>query len=147
MRCISQRTIDVHTEGQPPIMGEEFDLVEKILWHDEGWCAAMAARGLTIPERLRISALGAGEFGIEGEEGRRLVRCLAFLELDDDDNVWAHPVDGLVAYVDLITQDVTALLDVGHFPQPTTPQKFHLEDPDRSCGQRNGRSRSPTRGT
>ncbi len=128
---VSQRTIDVRVEGQPPIMAEEFDLVEKILWHDDAWCAAMAERGLSNPERLRISALSAGVFDIGGEEGRRLVRCLAFLELDDDDNVWAHPVDGVVAYVDLITEEVVSLIDVGHFPQPNTPEKFHLDDPDR----------------
>ncbi|WP_043643838.1 primary-amine oxidase [Nocardioides alkalitolerans] len=120
----TSRDIDVTKEGQPPIMAEEFELVEKILWADESWCAAMALRGLTTPERIRISALSAGEFGIEGESGRRLVRCLSFLQLDDIDNVWAHPVDGIVAYVDLITHEVLELIDEGIYDLPIERADF-----------------------
>ena len=40
---VSQRDIDVRAEGQPPIMAEEFDLVEQILWADPAWCAATAS--------------------------------------------------------------------------------------------------------
>ncbi|MFT4082783.1 MAG: primary-amine oxidase [Nocardioides sp.] len=108
---VSRRGVDVVAEGQPPIMGEEFDLVERILWADEAWCAAMARRGLTEPHRIRISALSAGCFEIPGEEGRRLVRCLSFLQLDGTDNVWSHPIDGIVAYVDLNTAEVVELVE------------------------------------
>lgn len=116
---LSTREVDVVAEGQPPIMGEEFELVEEILWAHPGWCEAMARRGLTEPRRLRASALSAGSFEIPGEEGRRLVRCHAYLQLDDTDNVWAHPIDGIVAYVDLITHEVVDLLDEGIFELPT----------------------------
>ncbi|GAB6903453.1 primary-amine oxidase [Kineosporia succinea] len=123
---VTSRRVDVVTEGQPPIMGEEFDLVESILWKHEGWCAAMARRGLDEPTRIRISALSAGDFGIEGERGRRLVRCLSFLQLDDADNVWAHPVDGIVAYVDLITAEVVDLIDDGLFELPRERADFEM---------------------
>ncbi|MDO9377376.1 MAG: primary-amine oxidase [Nocardioidaceae bacterium] len=125
---VSSRAVDVVAEGQPPIMGEEFDLVEQILWADAGWGAAMALRGLHEPERVRISALSAGCFDIPGEEGRRLVRCLSFLQLDDDDNVWAHPIDGVVAYVDLITAEVVELIDDGVHPIPTARADFQRDD-------------------
>ncbi len=128
---VSQRDVDVVREGQPPIMGEEFALVEEILWKDEAWCAAMARRGLTEPQRIRISALSAGTFDLPGEQGRRLVRCLSFLQLNDDDNIWAHPIDGVVAYVDLITREVTQLVDDADFDVPMTAQDFHLPDPER----------------
>ncbi|HEX5562063.1 MAG TPA: primary-amine oxidase [Nocardioidaceae bacterium] len=128
---VAQRTVDVVAEGQPPIMGEEFDLVEKVLWADDAWCAAMARRGLDDPRRVRVSALSAGSFGIDGEDGRRLVRCLSFLQLDDDDNVWAHPVDGVVAYVDLVTAEVVELIDEGVFPVPQETANFHRPDPQR----------------
>lgn len=123
-RVVERRAVDLLTEGQPPIMKEEFDLVERILWNDPGWCEAMARRGLTVPERIRISALSAGHFEIPGEEGRRLVRCLSFLQLDDDDNVWAHPIDGIVAYVDLNTAEVVELIDDGEFPIPMERADF-----------------------
>ena len=112
-------------------MAEEFDLVEKVLWSDANWRAAMAKRGLTDPARIRVSALSAGVFGLPGEEGRRLVRCLSFLQLNNDDNVWAHPIDGIVAYVDLISCEVIELIDDGAFDIPLTPADFHLDDPAR----------------
>ena len=126
---LSSRIVDVRSEGQPPIMAEEFDLVEKVLWSDANWREAMAKRGLTDPARIRVSALSAGVFGLPGEEGRRLVRCLSFLQLNDDDNVWAHPIDGIVAYVDLISCEVTELIDDGVFDIPLTPADYHLDDP------------------
>ena len=46
--------------------------------------------------------LSAGGFGIAGEEGRRLLRVLSFVQHRPTDHPWAHPVDGVVAYVDLI---------------------------------------------
>ena len=128
---LSSRIVDVRSEGQPPIMAEEFDLVEKVLWSDANWRAAMAKRGLTDPARIRVSALSAGVFGLPGEEGRRLVRCLSFLQLNDDDNVRAHPIDGIVAYVDLISCEVIELIDDGAFDIPLTPADFHLDDPAR----------------
>nr|WP_097321653.1 primary-amine oxidase [Actinoplanes atraurantiacus] len=131
-RVLSDRLVDVVAEGQPPIMGEEFELVEEILWGNELWNAAMARRGLTEPRRVRISALSAGVFDIPGEQGRRLVRCLAFQQLNDDDNVWAHPIDGVVAYVDLITAEVVELIDDGVFPIPSEAVDFHLPQTERT---------------
>ncbi|MBV9793707.1 MAG: primary-amine oxidase [Actinobacteria bacterium] len=126
---VSRRAVDVTREGQPPILSEEFDLVEKILWADPGWCAAMARRGLADPARIRVSALSAGVFDLPGEQGRRLVRCLSFLQLHDDDNVWAHPVDGIVAYVDLISCEVIELIDDRELSVPLAAADFHLDDP------------------
>ena len=125
---VSQRDIDVRAEGQPPIMAEEFDLVEQILWADPAWCAAHARRGLDDPRQIRVSALSAGCFEIPGEEGRRLVRCLSFLQLDPTDNIWAHPIDGIVAYVDLITGEVVELIDDALFPLPSDRADFELAD-------------------
>jgi primary-amine oxidase len=128
---VADRIVDVVAEGQPPILAEEFDLVEEILWADAEWAAAMARRGIDDPRRVRVSALSAGCFDIPGEEGLRLVRCLAFLQLGKDDNVWAHPVDGVVAYVDLIAGRVHRLIDEGPQAIPTTAYDYHLDDPDR----------------
>ncbi|MFC6371204.1 primary-amine oxidase [Nonomuraea thailandensis] len=128
---VRQRAVDVVAEGQPPILHEEFDLVEEILWKDSGWAAAMARRGIHDPRTVRVSALSAGCFDLPGEEGLRLVRCLAFQQLGADDNVWAHPVDGVVAYVDLIACRVRELIDEGPVPVPAASYDYHLDDPAR----------------
>ncbi|PRY13618.1 primary-amine oxidase [Kineococcus rhizosphaerae] len=132
-RVVGTRAVDVATEGQPPIMLEEFGIVEKILWAHAGWNAAMTRRGITEHRRVRISALSAGSFDLPGETGRRLTRCLAFLQLNDDDNVWAHPIDGVVAYVDLNTREVVELVEDGRdYDLPREPQDFHLPQTERT---------------
>ncbi|WGW11034.1 primary-amine oxidase [Saxibacter everestensis] len=126
-RLVSTRTVDVTAEGQPPIIAEEFELVERLLRQDPGWVAAMERRGITDVSLVRISALSAGCFDIPGEEGRRITRCLSFLQLDDDDNAWAHPIDGVVAYLDLITGEVIDLIDDGVFDLPQRSYNFHKD--------------------
>ncbi|GAB2827496.1 primary-amine oxidase [Actinocorallia aurea] len=128
---VAQRVVDVVAEGQPPILLEEFALVEEILWKDAAWARAMERRGIFDPKRVRVSALSAGCFDIPGEEGLRLVRCLAFLQKGPDDNIWAHPIDGVVAYVDLIAGRVHDLIDEGPVPIPETSHDYHLDDPAR----------------
>jgi primary-amine oxidase len=121
-------TVDVHAEGQPPIVDEEFDRVEELLRKHDGWVAAMARRGITDVSLVRISALSAGRFDIPGEDGRRIVRCLSFLQLDERDNAWAHPIDGVVAYLDLVSGEVTQLIDDELFDVPQERHNFHLDD-------------------
>jgi primary-amine oxidase len=125
---VASRAVDVAAEGQPPIVAEEFDRVEALLRSDDEWNAAMRRRGIEDVRLVRISALTAGRFDLPGENGRRIVRCLAFLQLDPDDNAWAHPIDGVVAYVDLITGDLLKLIDDRLFDIPRERYNFHREE-------------------
>ncbi|GAA2170796.1 primary-amine oxidase [Agrococcus versicolor] len=124
----SSRVVDVVAEGQPPIVDEEFERVETLLRANEGWVAAMARRGIDDVSLVRVSALSAGRFDLPGEEGLRIVRCLSFLQLDPHDNAWAHPIDGIVAYLDLISGDVLRLIDEAVVDVPMERQAFHLTD-------------------
>ncbi len=45
----------------------------------------------------------AGNFGLDGEAGRRLVRCVSYVRTHPADNGYARPIEGLVAVVDLAT--------------------------------------------
>jgi primary-amine oxidase len=120
--------VDVHAEGQPPIVDEEFDRVELLLRQHAGWVAAMNRRGITDVSLVRISALSAGRFDIPGEDGKRIVRCLSFLQVDVNDNAWAHPIDGVVAYLDLVSGEVTQLIDDELFEIPLERHNFHLDE-------------------
>jgi primary-amine oxidase len=71
--------------------------------------------------------LSAGNFTIAGEEGRRLLRVLSFLAHRQDDHCWAHPIDGVVAYVDLIERRVVQLIDEAVMPIPEEEGNF--DDP------------------
>jgi primary-amine oxidase len=119
--------IDVRTQGQPPIMDEDFVAVDEIVKADEGWVAAMARRGLTDLDKLRPCPLSPGEYGFAGEEGKRMLRALTFVQHHPGDHPWAHPVDGVVAFVDIVGRRVVKLIDHALIPVPK--QEHNHTDP------------------
>lgn len=119
--------IDPAVDGQPPIMLEEFVAVDEIVKADPGWRAAMARRGIEDLDLVRPCPLSAGNFDLPGEEGRRMLRVLSFLAHRPEDHCWAHPIDGVVAYVDLIERRVTELID--HELLPVPAEEGNFDDP------------------
>ncbi|WP_197060936.1 primary-amine oxidase [Microbacterium mangrovi] len=124
---IRATAVDPALVGQAPVLLEEFAAIEDILAQDAGWIEALASRGLE-PGDVRVAPLSAGIFDYEGEEGKRLLRGLAFLQRDAADYAWGHPVDQLVAFVDMIERRVVRIIDDGPVPIPLTNGNF--EDPE-----------------
>jgi primary-amine oxidase len=85
----------------------------------------MARRGLTDVSKIRLCPLTAGSFG--DEEGRRMVRVLAFVQSDPQDYAWSHPVDGVAAFLDLIERRVFRVVD--EFELPVPPESGDYLDP------------------
>ncbi|MCZ2820421.1 primary-amine oxidase [Modestobacter sp. VKM Ac-2977] len=116
---VSAVELDTATSGQLPVLDEEFELVEQLLSTDERWLAALAARDLDVAH-VRVAPLSAGAYAeYPDEAGRRVLRGLAFLQETPTDSAWAHPIDGLVAYVDTINRVVDQVIDTGAVPVPT----------------------------
>jgi primary-amine oxidase len=120
------RDLDAVTDGQLPILDEEFGLVEELLATDERWLAALGARNLKVAD-VRVAPLSAGVYDDEypQERGRRILRGLAFRQDHATDHPWAHPVDGLVAYVDTMHRTVDEVIDTGVVPVPEEPGNYH----------------------
>ena len=114
---ISAVELDTAVTGELPVLEEEFEVVEQLLATDERWLKALAGRGLDV-SKVRVAPLSAGVFEYPEEKGRRILRGLAFVQDFPEDSAWAHPVDGLVAYVDVVSQEVTQVLDTGAVPIP-----------------------------
>ncbi|GAA2288551.1 primary-amine oxidase [Nonomuraea roseoviolacea subsp. roseoviolacea] len=125
-RVESSRPIDPATAGQVPMLDEEHELVRRVLKADAGWAAALARRGLDAGAEIWLAALSAGHYGLPGEEGRRVARVLAHLRPTPDSLPWAHPIDGLVAYVDLLKGTVIEIVDTGAQPIPAEHGDYHL---------------------
>ncbi|WP_421014157.1 primary-amine oxidase [Glutamicibacter creatinolyticus] len=104
--------VDAAAVGQLPVLEEEFEKVEAIVAADEGWIQALAKRNLTV-EQVRVAPLSAGVFEYPQESGRRILRGLAFRQDFAEDSAWAHPVDGLVVYIDTVAGKVDQILDFG----------------------------------
>ncbi|MFL1428868.1 MULTISPECIES: primary-amine oxidase [unclassified Nocardiopsis] len=124
-RVDSERVPDPAVDGQPPVLDEEFELVEQVLSTDERWLAALRARDLD-PATVRVAPLSAGVYDDEypEERGRRILRGLAFVQEHGADHAWAHPVDGLVAYVDVLARTVDRVLDFGPVPVPSVSGNY-----------------------
>src|SRR5207248_7546781 len=57
-------------------------------------------------------------FGLEDEDGRRLLRVVSYVRHFDEDNGYAHPIEGVVATVDVGRQEVVRVEDHGVIPVP-----------------------------
>ncbi|SCX54268.1 primary-amine oxidase [Klenkia marina] len=122
-KVLRDARIDGVADGQVPITDAEFEAIEPILAVDEGWVAAMAKRGLDVGD-VRAVPLSAGSY-FDDEFGHRVVRVLGFHQADPEDLPWAHPVDGVVAYVDITRGVTTAVHD--HFDLPVPAERVSLE--------------------
>ena len=60
---------------------------------------------------MRAVPLSAGVYDYPEEAGRRIVRAFGFRQDHAKDHPWAHPIDGLVAYVDLTARSVDRVID------------------------------------
>jgi primary-amine oxidase len=119
--------VDPAVDGQPPILDEELATVDEIVKADPEWRLAMARRGIADLDLVRPCPLSAGNFGIAGEQGRRSLHVLSFLQHRPEDHCWAHPIDGVVAYVDLIERRVIELIDDEVMPVPE--EEANVDDP------------------
>ena len=120
----------VHPYGQPPVTIEEVFKVGEIVKQDAGWRCAMTRRGLSDQEiaLVQVDPFSAGYFGREVEKGRRLVSAVSYWRADPKDNGYAHPIEGVVALVDLIEDKVVHLVDEAEIvPIPKTPRNYHRD--------------------
>ncbi|WP_066907953.1 primary-amine oxidase [Millisia brevis] len=123
---VSVREVD-GTNGQVPILDEEFESIQDILQNNPQWCAAIRRRGIE-PETVALAPLSAGNFGHPDEAGRRVIRVLGFHQRFETDHCWAHPVDGMVAYVDMVRREMFELIDDTVFTVPMENGNFN--DPE-----------------
>jgi primary-amine oxidase len=116
--------------GQPPVIIEEFFKVGEIVKADAGWRRAMQRRGLTDKEidLVQVDPFSAGYFDREVEKGRRLVSAVSYWRSDIRDNGYAHPIEGVVALVDLIESRVVHLVDEPEIvPIPKVMRNYNRE--------------------
>jgi primary-amine oxidase len=116
----------VLTGVQPMAVVKELMEAEEVLRLHPEFQAALARRGVTDPDQIQVDAWPAGYFGREEESERRLARGVAFVKPAPGDNEWAHPVDGVIALVDLHTLEVLRVEDHGVVPVPPESGNFDV---------------------
>src|SRR5207253_10051070 len=88
-------------EVQPCVMLDEFFECENALKADPAFQEALRKRGITDYSLLMVDPWSAGNYGAEEEQTLRLARALTWVRSEPHDNGYAHPVEGLLALVDL----------------------------------------------
>jgi primary-amine oxidase len=101
-----------------PILESDYAAVDEITKADPDWRAAMARRGYHDVATIRTAPITAGNYGPPDDDRRRMVRVLAFVQDSEHDLAWAHPIDGVAAYVDLIENRVFKVTDEFELPVP-----------------------------
>ena len=101
-----------------PITPEDYEAAAEAVRADAGWRAALRRRGVEDVSLVQIDVLASGGFGLPIESGRRVARAVAYLLRAPGDNGYAHPIENLIAYVDVDECRVLGLEETGDKPIP-----------------------------
>jgi primary-amine oxidase len=118
-----------HIPGaQPSIMLDEFFECEQAVKASPEFQAALRKRGITNFDLLMVDPWSAGNYGGTKEESKqRLSRALSWVRSDPNDNGYAHPIEGLIAIVDLNKMEVVRVEDYGVVPLPPADGNYTPE--------------------
>lgn len=106
-------------KAHAPLNMMDFFRVIEIVKKDPGWQEAVRKRGVKDFSLVQIDPWPAGGFPPEEiPEGTRMMRAISFVREFPDDNGYARPLEGLIAYVDLEKEYVARLEDHGVVPLP-----------------------------
>ena len=111
---------------QPNIMADELSECEAAVKAHPDFQAAVAKRNLNL-EAVVVDPWAIGHFGIEGEDGVRLSRCLCYLRTTPESNFYARPIDGLIPVVDLNKMEVLRIEDLGIVPVPPEAGEYEAQ--------------------
>lgn len=117
--------LDWQEHGQAPVTLHDVVMIHARLAEDGEWLAALAKRGITDPSTVHLEPWVTGIHPPEMPTGR-VLRVLAFRRGDPDTNHYAHPIDGLMALVDVDSGNV-AVLDTGVVPVPDRPAEYSAD--------------------
>jgi|SRR5579871_395548 len=97
--------------AQPAISSEDSEEAGRIVRADPRWRDAMRERGVRDLRSIEIVAWSAGYFALPETDRGRIVRALSYYGAVDR-NFDAHPIEGVVAHVNLTTGKIIDFLDI-----------------------------------
>jgi primary-amine oxidase len=103
---------------RPMIQLEQFLQIEGIVRANPEFIAACAKRGITDMSMVCVDPWSAGNFDIPGEENGYLSHTFSWLRLRENENFYAHPIEGINAVLDIKAGKVIRVDDYGVTPIP-----------------------------
>jgi primary-amine oxidase len=119
----ANEVVDIQTipgPGQPSVVLHEFIAAIMAVTSNPGMQAALAKRGLNDLEAAFCAPRASGNFGTPVELTRRIAKVDCFDISNNPDNIFAAPIEGLVATVDLDSAEVLDIVDLGVVPVTQT---------------------------
>lgn len=111
-------TKKLFADARPMIQPEEFMEIEARVKADARFIAACEKRGIEDMDMVCVDPWSAGNFGVAGEEGLHLCHTFAWVRTREDDNLYAHPIEGVCAVIDIKKMEVLRVDDYGVVPVP-----------------------------
>ncbi len=122
------RSWDELEDVRPSLLFEESMRAIETVRSDPVWRAALQKRGIEDFDKVQIDPWPAGSFGLDFEAGRRICRCLSYLRDDPEDNGYAKPIEGVIAFVDMARGEILEVADHGVIPIPPEKGSYLPED-------------------
>lgn len=111
------------------VLVDDFATVQAAIEASPEFALALRQRGITDVKKAIATPLTVGYF--DGKDGLRqedrLLKVVSYLDVGDG-NYWAHPIENLVAVVDLEQKKVIRVEDAGVIPVPTRPTLYDGRD-------------------
>jgi primary-amine oxidase len=115
-------------ETRPALLFEESMHAIVAVKANPDWQAAMRRRGITDFDKVQVDPWPSGNFGVEHEDDRRISRCIFYYREHPQDNGYARPIEGVVAFVDHGRAEVLEVVDYGVVPLPPERGNYRGDD-------------------
>ncbi len=111
------------------VLLDDFMAVQKIVIGSQEYIDALKKRGIDDPSKVMTTPLTVGYF--DGKDGLkqedRLLKVVSYLDTGDG-NYWAHPIENLVAVVDLVGKKIIKIEEGAIVPVPKEPRPYDGRD-------------------
>lgn len=122
-------TIEEVTGAHGMILLDDFATVQAAIEASPEYAEALQKRSIKDVKQVVSTPLTVGYFGGKDElqQDNRYLKVVAYLNTGDG-NYWAHPIEDLVAVVDLELKKVIKIEDAGVVPIPMKPTPYDGRD-------------------
>lgn len=107
------------------ILVDDFETVQQAIENSPEYIKALKKRGINDVKKVIANPLTVGYFG--GKDGLNkelnVLKVVSYLDIGDG-NYWAHPIENLVAVVDLNQKKVIRIEEASIIPVPMTPTPY-----------------------
>ncbi|MBD8793130.1 primary-amine oxidase [Pseudomonas syringae] len=111
------------------VLLDDFATLQSIIETSPEYAQAVAKRGITDIKKVITTPLTVGYFDNKDglEQDKRLLKVVAYQDVGDG-NYWAHPIENLVAVVDLGQKKIIKIEDDGVIPVPMAARAYNGSD-------------------